>query len=69
MFFSATINLDDYQPRTTRQSKIWLSDVGLTQSDKEVLLGPTGWLTDTIVNAAQQLLAHQFLDFKMCQKG
>jgi hypothetical protein len=29
-------------------------------SDREALLSPVGWLTDSIINAAQQLLKRQF---------
>ena len=33
---------------------------GLTESNKEILLSPTAWLTDAIVNAAQTLLRQLF---------
>ena len=39
---------------------MWLADLNLHQSDKEVLLSPTPWLTDSIINAAQQLLRKQY---------
>ena len=39
---------------------MWLADYDLTESDKEILLSPTAWLTDTIVDAAQTLLRQQF---------
>lgn len=44
----------------TRQSKIWLESLHLRQCDKEILLSPTGWLNDALINAAQNLLAKQF---------
>ena len=36
--------------------KMWLPDLGLTDDDRQILLHPMGWLTDSIVNAAQNLL-------------
>ena len=55
------IDLDVYQPKKqTRSPKMWLADLNLHQSDKEVLLSPTAWLTDSIINAAQRLLGKQF---------
>ncbi len=47
-----TINLE--------QSKMWFTGLHLTQSDRDILLSPTGWLTDTTVNSAQKLIAPQF---------
>ena len=61
----------DYQPRA-RQSKVWLASLNLTQKDRESLLHPTGWLTDSTINAAQKLLADQFPDlsgFQDVSKG
>ena len=59
------IDLDVEQP--VRQPKkqikppaMWISSLNLSQKDKEVLLSPTAWITDSIVNAAQQLLREQF---------
>lgn len=51
--------MDNYHCKT-RQSKIWLTDLQLKQSDRDILLSVTGWLTDTIIDAAQILLAQQF---------
>ena len=39
---------------------MWLPYLNLSQKDKEILLSPTAWITDSIVNAAQQLLREQF---------
>lgn len=41
---------------------MWIEHLGLNEFDKENLLHPTGWLTDNIMNAAQQLLRKQFPD-------
>lgn len=39
---------------------MWLPFLNLSQTDKDILLSPTAWITDSIVNAAQQLLGEQF---------
>jgi hypothetical protein len=53
--------LDDWTPkRKTQPAKIWIKDMKLYKFDREVLLSPTGWITDGIVNAAQSLLKKQF---------
>lgn len=39
---------------------IWLPSLNLSHKDKEILLSPTAWITDSIVNAAQQVLREQF---------
>ena len=39
---------------------LWLLSLDLSHKDKEILLSPTAWTTDTIVNAAQLLLRQQF---------
>ena len=58
---AASIDLDSYQfKKSARLPKMWLADYDLTESDKEILLSPTAWLTDTIVDAAQTLLRQQF---------
>ena len=51
--------MDNYQPKT-RQSKIWLANLHLTHSDRDVLLNPLGWLNDRIIDASQNLLMKQF---------
>ena len=45
-------------------SNIMASKVELLEFDKEALLSPTGWLTDSIVNAVQRLIKKQFPDIK-----
>ena len=39
---------------------MWLPSLNLSQKDKVILLSPTAWITDSIVNAAQQLSREQF---------
>ncbi len=54
--------MDNYKclkPLST-EPNVWLPELKLSQSDKEVLLCPTGWLTDNIMNAAQHLLQNKF---------
>lgn len=40
--------------------KTWLPELKLLELDKEAILCPTGWLTDSIINAVQCLLKKQF---------
>ena len=44
-------------------SAIWLLSLDLSHNDKEILLSPTAWTIDTMVNAAQLLLRQQFPKF------
>lgn len=39
---------------------MWLPSLNLSHKDEEILLSPTAWITDSMVNAAQQLLREQF---------
>ena len=39
----------------------WLPDLKLTDADRQVLLNPLSWLTDNLINAAQQLLRKVFI--------
>ena len=51
------INVDTYKckkPTECRQD--WIPELGLLKSDRDTLLNPVGWLTDSIVDAAQTLL-------------
>jgi hypothetical protein len=50
------IDLDTYTPSKSEWPKCWISDLHLTQADKEILNSPHAWLSDTIINAAQMLL-------------
>ena len=54
--------MDIYQPskRQRRQPKVWLDPLNLLQKDRDILLSPTGWVTDSIINAAEQLLRQRF---------
>ena len=42
------------------QSNMWLPQLFLTQSDKEILMSDSSWLNDRLINAAQTLLKRQF---------
>ena len=46
--------------RQHQQPKVWLADYCLTQFDKDALLCPAGWITDTLIDASQKLLKQQF---------
>ncbi len=62
IFFRELVDVDNYKclkPLST-EPNVWLPELKLSQSDQEVLLCPTGWLTDNIMNAAQHLLQNQF---------
>ena len=63
----AVINLDTYtyksksgSKKKTKASQPWLPTLNLHISEQDILLSPTAWITDTIVNAAQHLLKKQF---------
>lgn len=45
---------------TPKPPKPWLPALGLIDVDKECLLSPVGWITDSVMNAVQQLLQQQF---------
>ena len=44
----------------SKPPKPWLPELALLDVDKESLLSPVGWITDSIVNAVQKLLKLQF---------
>ena len=48
--------METYQPKHSKSTKVWVPELGLKDSDKQILLDPTGWLNDDIINAAQKLL-------------
>ena len=51
------IDVEDYKLETPVQSrKLWISELNLEQSDRDILLNPTSWLTDPLMDAAQTLL-------------
>ncbi len=49
-----------YKPKRVPKPKSWIADLKLFESDKKLLLDPVGWLNDSIVNAAQEVLKKQF---------
>ncbi len=55
-------NVIDVDTCTPKATKIlyWIPELRLTVYDREVLLNPLGWLTDNLINAAQQLLKRAF---------
>jgi hypothetical protein len=55
------IDVEAYKPvRPAMKLKKWLPALNLLDSDRQALLDPVGWLTDSIVNASQRLLKEQF---------
>ena len=42
--------------QTKQTVKIWIPKLELSFSDKEIVISPTAWLTDSIIDAAQNLL-------------
>ena len=54
------IDLDEYQPKRICQQKYWIKDLGLLEEDRRILLDPYEELTDTIIDASQQLLKKCF---------
>ena len=48
------ICVEEHQSKQT--VKMWIPQLELSSSDREILLSPTAWLTDSIINAAQNLL-------------
>ena len=50
------IDLEELPSSKTERPHRWIADLGMTQGDKEVLLSNSAWLSDAIVNAAQDLL-------------
>ena len=49
------IDVESYVPKSIKLDKMWVPQLRLKQSDKEILLSRTAWLNDDI-NAAQKLL-------------
>ncbi len=50
----------DITTTISKNSLNWIPNLHLTMSDKNTILHPAGWLTDTIIDAAQKLLKQQF---------
>ena len=53
------LTVGDTSKKPKKISK-WTPDLDLTMFDKQSLLDPVGWMTDTIINAAQILIKQQF---------
>ncbi len=49
------IDVDTCTPKST-EIQYWIPELHLTVNDREVLLNPLGWLTDNLINAAQELI-------------
>ena len=56
------IDVDTYKPKATASLKVqyWIPELKLTVHDKDVLLNPLGWLTDNLINAAQELIRREY---------
>ena len=51
------IDVESYKPKRSKiEKRWWIPELGLVQSDRDILLSPTEWLSDNIVNASQKLL-------------
>ena len=52
------INLDDKTPTASSATSHnqWVPELGLTTRDRNILLHPTAWLNDNIIDAAQKLI-------------
>lgn len=59
--------MDTYSTVELKPPEPWLPELGLVCIDKESLLSPVGWITDSIVLAAQKLLQGQFPSIKGLQ--
>ena len=58
------IDLESYSPKSSPHNvKQWLNNdlFKLDQSDKAILLTPTAWLTDRIIDVSQKLLLQKML--------
>ena len=54
------INVEEYRPSNKRQRvEMWIQELSLSETDREILLNPAGFLTD-IIDAAQMLLKQEF---------
>lgn len=51
------IDIESYKPTSKVQVvQLWIPELGLKQSEREILLSHTAWLNDDLINAAQKLL-------------
>ena len=53
------ICVEEHQSKQ-KDTELWIPELGLTSSDRDILLSPTAWLTDSIIDAAQNLLKKAF---------
>ncbi len=58
----STKDVIDVDTCTSKSTEIlyWIPELCLTVYDREVLLNPLGWLTDNLINAAQELIKRAF---------
>ena len=59
MYIDLTVGDTSKKPKKISK---WIPDLDFTMFNKQSLLdpGPVGWMTDTIINAAQILIKQQF---------
>ena len=58
MFIDLTV--DDQPSKKVKKTPDWVPGLKLTTYHKQIILDPVGWMTDTIIDAAQTLLKQQF---------
>ena len=63
------IDVDQYKATgpPVANPKKWIPALNLFDADRDALLDPVGWLTDSIMNASQNLLKSQFPDLNSLQ--
>ena len=56
------IDVSDYESKCEKKEspKLWIADLNLFELDRNDLLDLVGWMSDSIINAAQKLLKRQF---------
>ena len=50
------IELTSYDDETSTGITMWVHNAVYSNSDKEIILSPSGWLNDSIISAAQKLM-------------
>ena len=50
------IDLDIHPPTKSESPKSWIPDLNITLAYRDILINPSAWLSDAIINAAQKLL-------------
>ena len=48
------LTVGEYTTNKAKKTSNWIPGIHLTTYYKQVLLDPVGWITDTIINAAQK---------------